>query len=88
MCDLSNKMNHSNCAFERTAVILERRYPVPTKAEISRFRNARSVMDISFTKNASQISHILAQAFPSLYFAVWARISCVEKPIIQKFNSD
>ena len=44
-------MSYSKCAFQGTAVLLERkRSAVPGNAEMSRPINARRVMDITFTK--------------------------------------
>ena len=62
-------MNYTERAFQRTVVLLEkRRNAVPVNTEISRFVNARRVMDIAFTKNhtASPIGDLLCSTFPSL----------------------
>ena len=62
-------MNYTERAFQRTVVLLEkRRIAVPVNTEISRFVNARRVMDIAFTKNhtASPIGDLLCSTFPSL----------------------
>ena len=62
-------MSHSNRAFQRTVVFLEKRLnAVPTKAEMTRLSNARRVAEIAFTKNntASEIRDIMIRAFPSL----------------------
>ena len=69
VCDLSHKMSHSNRAFQRTVIFLEkRRNAVPNNAEMSRLTNARRVGDISFTKNNTdtEIGDILVRTFPSL----------------------
>ena len=45
-------MNYGERAFQRTVVLLEkRRNAVPVNAEMSRFVNARRVMNTAFTKN-------------------------------------
>ena len=62
-------MNYGECAFQRTVVLLEkRRNAVPVNAEMSRFVNARRVMNTAFTKNhtASPIGDVLWSTFPSL----------------------
>ena len=62
-------MNYGERAFQRTVVLLEkRRNAVPVNAEMSRFVNARRVMNTAFTKNhtASPIGDVLCSTFPSL----------------------
>ena len=60
-------MNYGERAFQRTVVLLEkRRNAVPVNAEMSRFVNARRVMNTVFTKNhtASPIGDVLCNTFP------------------------
>ena len=62
-------MTYGERAFQRTFVLLEkRRNAVPVNAEMSRFVNARRVMNTAFTKNhtASPIGDVLWSTFPSL----------------------
>ena len=62
-------MKYGERAFQRMVVLLEKiRNAVPVNAEMSRFVNARRVMNTAFTKNhtASPIGDVLWSTFPSL----------------------
>lgn len=62
-------MKYGERAFQRMVVLLEKiRNAVPVNAEMSRFVNARRVMNTVFTKNhtASPIGDVLCNTFPSL----------------------
>ena len=75
-------MNYGECAFQRTVVLLEkRRNAVPVNAEMSRFVNARRVMNTAFTKNhtASPIVRRTLQHFSFFGWKIpeWMRRSLV-----------